>query len=161
MAGMVIDRFLCCTPLLHTALQALQLLHDDIWQSTGHAIVWQASVAESCPQPFPPNAADEVTLLNFFLVPPPQDLVHFVQPLQDVILQSAGQRCVLHGTYSCSAAHTPHAFCAFLTMRLRNLEPVPQLFEHDVYIHCVIVQWRGIQGVGEGVGGTNTVRRRR
>ena len=90
--GWVIVRVRVCVPLPQGLLHMLQSLQALTWQFTGmaHAWVLHARVSRRAGQARPPLIGGWVTVRVRVCIPPPQALLHMLQPLQALTWQSTG-----------------------------------------------------------------------
>jgi hypothetical protein len=77
-AAVTMERVLVLEPVPQVAVQAEKADQEEILQSMGQANVLQAMVFVAAWAQEPPNRAPWRTLRASILVPPPQDLVHWV-----------------------------------------------------------------------------------
>jgi len=102
-------------------------------QSTGQSSRLQACFSPLCPLQGLPPYLEGLMVLKRTLKPPPQDLVHFPQPLQWLNVQSMGQGCVLQLWLSVLRPSQSLPLCleTLATRLVRSCRPPPHVAEQS------------------------------
>jgi hypothetical protein len=80
--------------------------------------------------------------------PPPQDAVHVLQPVKNVVQQSTGHGLVPQTAVSdCTGHSTPPNNAGVITERERDFEPVPHDAEHFLHAPQLVT----LQSLGHGM----------
>jgi hypothetical protein len=120
-------------PAPHDLVHALHAVHVvSITQSTAHACKLQVRTSLSCGHAAPPNKG-EVLVRERLWYPEPHDLVHVLQGVNALELQSAAQSCVLQDCVSALCGHALPPSAGSVVARERLWLPLPHDTVHVLH----------------------------